>query len=145
MTWETGRYPRAIRHIKNANNLTVKVGIVKSQTHTHPDGNIDMAYLLSIHEEGRGNNPKRATLKPAVQDYDCKADANALVKGLVTGDYRGALQSTAEGLAKEARRSMMRLKSPSLKPSTIANRVKGGTNPLVDTGQLIKAIDGVVD
>lgn len=145
MGWERGVYPRAIRHIRNANNLTVRVGITEARTHTHPDGNIDMAYLLSIHEEGRGNNPKRSTLVPAVQGYDFKADANALAKGLLTGGYRGAMQSTADGLAKEARRSMMRLKTPSLKPSTIANRVNGGSNPLVDTGQLVRAIDGVVD
>ena len=39
MTWETGRYPRAIRHIKNANNLTVKVGPDTFRLYTpNPEG-----------------------------------------------------------------------------------------------------------
>ena len=145
MPWESGKYQRALRHIDNANALEIKVGIVRSQQHRHPNGNIDMAYLYSTHEEGEGRTPARPTLRPAIKEFKFRASANEVMKGIITGDYRREMKGVGDDLSKEVKRYMMRLKTPALHPLTIANRIRGGSNPLVDTGQLLRAIDSTVD
>lgn len=143
MGWEYGTYNKMLRHISNANKLSLEVGIVTPKKHAHKKTGkvIDMAYLMQIHEEGKGNNPKRPTLRPSVLQRSQKRNAKALTIGLLGGHYMMAYTVMGEELAKNARLSMMRLKSPKIKRTTSLRRVnKGTTNPLVDTGHLIRSI-----
>ena len=141
MTWQTGRFPRLLRHINNAAGVVIEVGIVEPKTHTRSGRSLSMASLYRIHEEGTKHIPKRPTLRPGVKDKGITlAQVKTLVDGLVTGNYQGAYQQIGKSLAEAVRREIMQIKSPPLKPATIANRVKGGSNPLVDTGQLLRAV-----
>ena len=144
MTWLTGNYNRMLRHVNNANQLSIEVGIVQNQTHTTRGKSISTATLYRFHEEGTRTIPKRATLRPAMQKYKHQKAAKIIAQSLVTGRYQQAYQSVGAELAKAVKTEIMQIKSPPLKPATIANRVNGGSNPLVDTGQLLRQIGHVV-
>lgn len=143
MGWETGNYSRMLRHISNINRTELAVGIVQSKKHPDPrtGKSIDMAYLLQIHEEGRGNNPKRATLVPSVAKASHVVSAKLISQGAVTGLYHRELITIGQRLQTNAKSHMMALKNPPIKRATSRTRInKNSTNPLVDTGMLIRSI-----
>lgn len=144
MAWLTGNYNRMLRHATNANQLSIEVGIAKAQTHSTRGKSISTAALYRFHEEGTRTIPKRPTLRPAMQKFKHQKAAKTIVLSLVTGKYQQAYQSVGAELARAVKTEIMQIKSPPLKPSTIANRVNGGSNPLVDTGQLLRQIGYVV-
>lgn len=131
-----------LRHLNKINALEIKVGIVEKQTH---DGGIDMAYLYQIHEEGLGNSPARSTLRPAMKQANYKPIAKDIIRGAVTGQYLDAMREGGDQLKKAVRLEVMKIKSPALSPMTIRQRKRGGTNPLVDTGEFLKAIGSKVE
>lgn len=142
MGWETGRYKKMLRHARNVSNKVIEVGVVTPQTHKHPKNkDIDMAYLYQIQEEGHGKIPKRPTLRPATKDYNYAKAAKMVVLGTVDGTYIEDLKNAGDELSRKVKKEIMQLKAPPITAFTISRRVnKGTTNPLVDTGQLLKSI-----
>ena len=142
MGWQTGRFTKMLRHARNASTKVIEVGVVTPQTHTHPKGkDMDMAYLYQTQEEGHGRIPKRPTLRPAVINFNYAKAARMVTLGTVDGTYIEDLKRTGDDLSRSVKKEMMQLKAPPITAFTISRRVnKGTTNPLVDTGQLLKSI-----
>ena len=133
-----------LRHLRTINALEISVGVAEPKTHTGKGDSVSMADLYHWQDQGTRTIPARETLKPAVRAANKRELTMALVRGAATGGYRDAMREGGESMAKAVKVEIMRIKSPALKPNTIRNRVNGGTNPLVDTGQLIRSIGSVV-
>lgn len=129
-----------LRHINAVNRAEITVGVVQPKTHVGRGGNVDMAALYRFHEEGTTLIPKRSTLRPAISGFNYESAVRQITLGAAIGAYPQALSDVGDQLAREVKLEIMRIKTPPLKPSTIAQRVNGGANPLVDTGQLLRAI-----
>jgi hypothetical protein len=134
-----------LRHIRKINALEIDVGVVEPKTHNSKGAPVSMAALYLWQDQGTKHIPKRETLKPAIEKkMQHRRIAKALVESAVTGGYRDTLRDGGEQLARGVKQQIMRIKSPALKPATIRQRVNGGSNPLVDTGQLLRSIGSKV-
>jgi len=108
-----------------------------------------LAYRYAIHDQGRGNNPKRETLRPAINDA---IRNDRFVQNFLNGHvgdspsrFRLAVKQAGLRASARVKREITRLKQPKKKPATI-NAIRsryGGTrqNPLVVTGEMRNAVD----
>lgn len=130
-----------IRHASRLNATELQVGVVERKTHRDKGGKTEStAAIYFWQDNGTRTIPKRETLRPAIRAFNYKTMARNAIRGCVIGNYRQAMQRGGEQVARAVKVEIMRIKSPPLKRSTIENRQRGGTNPLVDTGQLIRSI-----
>lgn len=132
-----------LRSAEKVNKSTVSVGIVTKQTHTGHGQTIDMASLYQIQDQGTSRIPARETLKPAVRNYKVGKESRELVESLANNRPMTELRRIGTEVEKAIKKEITDIKSPKLAEWTLNNRRKRGnssTNPLVDTGELRKAI-----
>lgn len=108
-----------------------------------------LAYRYAIHDEGRGNNPQRSTLDPAIQQglRRDKVVAEFLALDLDKSNQTYTRRAVRAGLRLVAavKEAIVRIKQPAKKQSTInaATRRYGGrrANPLIQTAEMLNAVD----
>lgn len=130
---------------KQLKNAAIKVGVPKSTgSAIHEDSSITIAGLAMVHEFGSParNIPERSFIRSTVQ-----AKRNIIKKLFIQQGKKimDGQVSTKDGLSivgefmqGEIKKTIVALKTPPNKPSTI--KKKGSSNPLVDTGQLLQSI-----
>jgi hypothetical protein len=100
--------------------------------------------LGAIHEFGLGDNPQRSFLRAWLDDESLwLPKLERELEGLMTseGDDAGtSMKRFATFAVGSVRDRMRRGIAPALKPSTVARKLNGST-PLIETEQLIKAIE----
>ena len=132
--------------MSDLNNYLVKAGYFKQSV--YPDGT-PIAYVAAVQELGHtaGGIPPRPTLRPAFSD-EHRAEYSKLVRLAVNNALKGipleeGLAVLGEVVSARVKQNISSLSSPPLKDSTI--RAKGSNKPLVDTGQMIQAVNYSVE
>ncbi len=118
---------------------TVRVGFLKGST--YPDGE-SVASIAAYNEYGvlsRGQPPR-----PFFRNMIAAKKKNwpeAISKTLKSNNYdvERSLGIVGEAISGQLKQSITDLKSPPLRPSTIA--AKGFSKPLIDTGHMLASVD----
>jgi len=121
------------------------------ETAKYADGT-PVAYIASIHEFGypEGGIPARPTMRPTAADKGAPggewaqvaaAGARACLNGTTTATQ--AMEALTLKAAGDVGAAITALVAPPLSPRTIA--AKGFAKPLVETGQMLQAVTGVVE
>lgn len=138
---------RLVAALRELDGLQAKTGWF--ETAKYADGT-PVAYVATIHEFGypEGGIPARPFMRPTVAEQG-QAWLDMLAKGskaILTGGATpaGVLEAVALKAAGDVAKTISGVTSPPLSPLTIA-RKKGATKPLVDTGQMIQSVTGVVE
>lgn len=108
-----------------------------------------LAYRYAIHDEGRGNNPQRETLDPAIRAGLAR---DQVVREFLALDldrnettYRKRAVRAGLRLVAAVKEAIVRIKTPAKSRQTInaAARRYGGrrANPLIQTGEMLNAVD----
>lgn len=116
----------------------IQIGIVRDGPHPNYDGTV--AELAAIHEF-TGRSWLRGWVDER-QDFIRETLGEALSRALITGRERHELEFAKRKLVLDLKQRILRKIPPPLKPATVAR--KGHDVPLIDTGTLFRAIDGVV-
>jgi hypothetical protein len=122
---------------------TVKVGFLEGAT--YPDGT-SVPLVAAMDEFGspsRGQPPR-----PAIRNMlaaDSPGWGATAAKLLVANDYdvEKTLGQMGEGIAGQLRKSIIDIREPPLKPSTIAR--KGSDKPWIESGHLLQSVDKEVE
>lgn len=142
--WENNRFGRIARGMDRLVGKSIDVGIVRPQTHAGSSP-IDMAYLYSIQDMGTAKIPKRETLKPGMESVTIESEVSALLEDILSnGNPAAFIRAVGNKSKKAVKDEMGRLRSPPLARATLEARRRRGnasTKPLIDTTQLINAID----
>lgn len=166
---DKNKLPEIIANCKKMNGKKIWVGIEAGKM--HPDGDISLRALASIHEYGCRINvtpkmraylhrqglhlkatttqiviPERSFIR-AGYDQNEKSFLDFVEKKLVEGITKGhsadsILTVCADELAGAIQEYAINLSSPANHPFTVQR--KGSANPLVDTGSMVGAIKGKV-
>lgn len=128
----------------------LRVGVVGTEAkQVHAESGLTNAEIAVIHEFGapRANIPERSFIRSTLRDPDVRRRLRALqanlARAVIAGmDQKKALGTMGEFLASQIRATITRGVDPPLKPATIAR--KGSSKPLIDTGQLRRAISWVI-
>lgn len=134
------------KHLTTLGDYQAKVGWV--ETAHYPDGT-PVAYVAAIQELGypAGNIPPRPMLRPTAEakrgDWSELAGklANQVIKGSMAAP--DALEMLALSAAGDVQQTITAITTPPLSPVTIKR--KGHGKPLVDTGQMLQSVTGVVE
>jgi len=132
--------------LQDLDGLTGKTGYF--ETAKYLDGT-PVAYVATIHEYGDAASgiPARPTMRPTADTKrtewaeTMRKGAAAALNGQMTA--RDALERLTLRAAGDVSAAIAALQSPPLKPETIAR--KGFSKPLVDTGQMLRSVTGVVE
>lgn len=112
------------------------------------DDGTPAAMIAAVHEYGTNNVPARPTLRSGVNNAqdDIKEFIEDQAALVVSGDATPeSVMDGVGGLAvSSVQQEIVDLKSPALKPSTIAARTLKSSNPLVDTGEMKGSVTFVV-
>ena len=143
----TGRMRKIIKDYQQLETKVVDVGIVKPEIKRKNGQNVQLAVVYRTQEQGSAKNnvPARPTLDPGVRDAKYKPRVRNLVGNIGAGNGLIGLLKVGEVAVLKVKSNIQGIKSPPLKPGTILNRVNGGSNPLVDTKQLLRAIASKVN
>lgn len=128
------------KHIASFNEKKALVGVFKEAT--YPDNKrgtgkrMNVADVARIQEYGTHNIPPRPFLHPAVKQNREKA-LKVFKRALEQGSsVEVALQSMAQNHVDAIKKYIIDLREPANALSTI--KAKGSSNPLVDTGYLVR-------
>lgn len=151
------RVPQIARSLRALAEQRVMVGVPGDKAGRKPEageGPINNAALMKIHEDGAPevNIPARPVVGPTIKDSKATILAGLELAGdkALTGDTPGMMKAlNALGLTMQNR---MRKKitdgpfDPLSERTLAARRAKGrtGTKPLIDTGQLRRALTYVI-
>lgn len=132
--------------LKDLDGLVGKTGYFETAKYT--DGT-PVAYVATVHEYGypAGGIPARPTMRPTADAKRAewaetmRKGAAAALNGQMTA--RDALERLTLRAAGDVSAAIAALQTPALKPETIAR--KGFSKPLVDTGQMLRSVTGVVE
>lgn len=130
------------------------------ETSTYPDGT-PVAYVAAIQEFGHGKIPPRPFMRPAQQQNESKwlrTGAHLIsesVQGSITPEQ--ALDQIGQIAAGDVRKAIRAVTTPTLSERTVEGRKarlskksrkkanpKTISKPLVDTGQMLQAVNSVV-
>lgn len=139
--------------IKELETKVIKVGYFEHST--YPDGT-PIAYVAAIQELGyvKGGIPARPTLHPAMDKNRGKYQQGiaAATRGVLAGnDLMTGLSAVGEAAAGDVKEAIIALTTPALKQSTVDARRrrhyagKASDKPLVDSGQMLKAVTSSVE
>ena len=130
----------------------IRVGFFENSK--YPDGT-PIAYVAAIQEFGYGPIPPRPFMRPAEEANKGKwlkgiaAGVRAVIAGQVTLDH--ALEQVGMVAAGDVRKAIKAVTAPPLAESTVRarqSRKKGkkavSRKPLVDTGQMLQAVNSAV-
>ena len=132
------RLRQFFREAKTGGVKTIQVGIFADSK--YPDGT-PTALVAAVNEYGSGRIPERPAFRLGIRDID-----KALIPLLKSDvSFRRTLsvdrvlaKRIGDTAADTLKTSYQRLQTPANKPSTL--RLKRGSNPLLDTRHLVKAI-----
>lgn len=130
-----------LRKALNKTQWDVKIG-VPDTPHVDAKGRtMPMDELMAVHEFGLGNNPERSFLRAWVDEHYeeiLERMANATRAGIGAGDLYSALKFVGQWGVDEIRKRIWARIPPELNEETVKR--KGGSTPLVDTGQAVNSI-----
>lgn len=149
----------SVRRVEGPVSLSAALGALDGvvgktgyfETAKYPDGT-PVALIAAVHEFGfpEGGVPARPTMRPTALALGQPGGewAQIAAKGaraVLRGDTTpiAALEALTLRAAGDVGKAIAALKSPKLKPATIAR--KGFDKPLVDTGQMLQSVTGVVE
>lgn len=127
-----------IERIEKMRGTKMRFGILGSA-----DG--EVLLYASVHEFGAPsiNIPERSFMRKTFDDKidDMSDTIEDLVGQYIMGDisYKATMDAIGEYVVGLIRQTVVELKSPPLKSSTIA--AKGSSQPLIDKGQMLDSID----
>ena len=128
--------------LADAGGLGVKVGVLEGAVHTDEKGrSVPVAEYAMANEYGTRRIPPRAALR-ATADARMGEWEDLLATRLWDGvNPRDALVQTGGRMAADIREAIDQWAYPPNKPSTIARKRSKRDNPLVDSGDLLDAVD----
>lgn len=113
----------------------------------HYEDGTPVAYVAAIQEFGTDRIPARPFMRPAVADHggewiDLMArGAKAAVDGRYTPEQ--VLEAVTMKAAGDVAKKISAVTAPPLSPVTVKR--KGFDKPLVDTGQMLQSVTGIVE
>lgn len=125
-----------------ADGLGIKVGVLAGAMHTDEKGRtVPVAEYAMANEYGTRRIPPRAAFR-STADARMSEWEDLLVTRLWDGvDPRDALVQTGGRMAADIQEAIDQWPDPPNKPSTIARKRSKQDNPLVDSGDLRKAVN----
>lgn len=128
--------------LAEADGLGIKVGVLAGAMHTDEKGHsVPVAEYAMANEYGTRRIPPRAAFR-ATADARMGEWEDLLATRLWDGvDPRDALIQTGGRMAADIQEAIDQWAYPPNKPSTIARKRSKRDNPLVDSGDLLDAVD----
>lgn len=130
--------------IRGLDKVQGKVGWFET---AHYEDGTPVAYVAAIQEFGTDRIPARPFMRPAVADHggewiDLMArGAKAAVDGRYTPEQ--VLEAVTLQAAGDVAKKISAVTAPPLSPVTVKR--KGFDKPLVDTGQMLQSVTGIVE
>lgn len=135
-------YSKISKLLDDLNGKEISVGIVDRKTHSSGPS---IASIYFWNDQGTRKIPKRETLKPSIENMDFAPSVKVMMSAMVRGSYKARLEGIGKVMRDNVKKEIHAISSPPLSPATIKRRSGGGSNPLVDTKQLINSIDYKVE
>lgn len=128
--------------LAEASGLGVKVGVLEGATHTdEKERSVPVAEYAMANEYGTRRIPPRAAFR-FTADARMSEWEDLLATRLWDGvDPRDALVQTGGRMAADIQEAIDQWKNPPNAPATIARKRSKRDNPLVDSGDLLDAVD----
>jgi bacteriophage protein of unknown function (DUF646) len=140
------KFRSALRNaVSKAAGGTVRVGILETQTYPAKDGkgDVSVAQVAYWNEYGTANIPARPFFRNTIAEkQDEWADNAASILQHTDGDVGKALALIGEGVKGDIVETIQNFREPENAPSTV--KKKGFNKPLIDTGDLWRAIQSEV-
>lgn len=140
------KFRSALRNaVSKAAGGTVRVGILETQTYPTKDGkgDVSVAQVAYWNEYGTANIPARPFFRNTIAEkQDEWADNAASILQHADGDVGKALALIGEGVKGDIVEAIQNFREPENAPSTV--KKKGFNKPLIDTGDLWRAIQSEV-
>jgi hypothetical protein len=146
-------FERLRAEVKEAAKKHVHVGVLASKggANTGPDGETTIAEIAAIHEYGapKANIPARSFIRATLEGNENREHLTKMLEKLARAvlsekiSVDGALGALGAWAVSAVKARITGRISPELKAATVQR--KGSSVPLVDTGQLINAINWEVD
>lgn len=140
------KFRSALRNaVSKAAGGTVRVGILETQTYPTKDGkgDVSVAQVAYWNEYGTANIPARPFFRNTIAEkQDEWADNAASILQHADGDVGKALALIGEGVKGDIVETIQNFSEPENAPSTV--KKKGFNKPLIDTGDLWRAIQSEV-
>lgn len=133
------------RAVGNAADGKVRVGIIESQTYPVKNGRggQSVAQVAYWNEYGTATIPSRPFFRNTIAEkQDEWAESSANILKSVDGDVKQALALIGEGVKGDIVETIQNFREPENAPSTV--KKKGFNKPLIDTGDLWRAIQSEV-
>lgn len=131
--------------VSKAASGTVRIGILETQTYPAKDGKADVsvAHVAYWNEYGTATIPSRPFFRNTIAEkQDEWAESSANILKSVDGDVKQALALIGEGVKGDIVETIQNFREPENAPSTV--KKKGFNKPLIDTGDLWRAIQSEV-
>lgn len=127
--------------LAEAGGLGIKVGVLEGAVHTDEEGHsVPVAEYAMANEYGTRRIPPRAAFR-STADARMGEWEDLLATRLWDGvDPRDALIQTGGRMVEDFQEAIDEWPDPPNKPSTIARKRSKQDNPLVDSGDLMKAV-----
>jgi hypothetical protein len=134
------------KRLMQTSDLALKVGLVGEKANQqHGDSGFTNVQLGTVHEFGSANGvvPERSFIRATVdeKEEDIKAIGRRVIQGIISGKVTAQRGLEIMGLRVQAD-IVAKIRSgikPELKPETVKR--KGSSTPLIDSGQLVQAIN----
>lgn len=140
------KFRSALRNaVSKAAGGTVRVGILETQTYPTKDGkgDVSVAQVAYWNEYGTATIPARPFFRNTIAEkQDEWADNAASILQHADGDVGKALALIGEGVKGDIVETIQNFSEPENAPSTV--KKKGFNKPLIDTGDLWRAIQSEV-
>lgn len=140
------KFRSALRNaVSKAAGGAVRVGILETQTYPTKDGkgDVSVAQVAYWNEYGTATIPARPFFRNTIADkQDEWADNAASILQHADGDVGKALALIGEGVKGDIVETIQNFSEPENAPSTV--KKKGFNKPLIDTGDLWRAIQSEV-
>ena len=142
--------PQLIEVLEELGELEIEIGVLgdgkggeKYENGGGEESKVTVAQIANYHEFGKGHNPERSFIRAS---FDKNLDEYTRVGEKLIGqalelqvEADGVAEALGEHIVGKTQEFLTDLKSPPLKPATIAR--KKSSNPLIDTGQLRDSIE----
>lgn len=136
-----GGTDRFLNGLNRVNKSKVSVGIVEKQLHRNGSSVIDMAWLYHHLDQGPVGKKRKSwpTLARGVTEANTEPRVKQVIRDAQLGNGAAGLHKLGSTIALKVKSNIQAIKSPALERETI--KAKGSSNPLIDSGDLKKAID----
>lgn len=132
----------ALYELAEAGGQGVKVGILEGATHTDEKGrSVSIVEYAMANEYGTRRIPARAAFRTTADER--MGEWEEMLAGLIRAglEPRTSLESVGEQMAADIQEAIDKWENPKNAPSTIARKRGKRDNPLVDSGDMLKAVN----